>query len=351
MKVADVGEFGLIELVSGTIRGFKPSDLSPHSGLPSAFYHAPSPALVDIGDDTTVWRSQTSVQLATTDTLVEDVHFSLAFATWRELGWKSLAVNISDIAAMGGLPRYALVTLGLPGDLEAGHIIDLYKGMLDIAWRFGIAVVGGDMVRSREIFITVALVGEAPPRAGSRTDYLLRSGAKEGDRIVVTGHLGSSAAGLKMLSQGLPIESEAAAYLREAHLRPVPRVREGELIRGEGGLSAMDISDGLVADLTKVCQASGVGGTVFVDTLPIHPFVRAHFPEEATTLALSGGEDYELLFTAPADLVARVQRAIDTPVTVIGQVTAERAGVVRLLDGCGQEIQPRQQGWDHFRRE
>ena len=207
------------------------------------------------------------------------------------------------------------------------------------------------MVQAMEVFITVALIGEALPLARARTDYLLRSGARPGDQIAVTGHLGSSAAGLKMLTQGLSIDAEAAAYLREAHLRPVPRVREGSLIRREGGLAAMDVSDGLLADLSKVCKASGGGGTVFVDKLPIHPFVRACFPTEAESFALSGGEDYELLFAAPADVVTKVRRSVDTPISVIGQVTEDRAGQVRLLDTDGQEIQPHQHGWDHFRRE
>ncbi|MBI2865684.1 MAG: thiamine-phosphate kinase [Chloroflexi bacterium] len=351
MKVADVGEFRLIELVAQTIREFNPADLSAHAGAPGGAVPFLPAVLVGIGDDTAAWQVESPVQLATTDTLVQDVHFSLAFATWREIGWKSLAVNLSDIAAMGGLPRYALVTLGLPGDLEVDDVVDLYRGMLDVAWRFGVAVVGGDMVRAREVFLTVALTGEAVPLPGSRTDLLLRSGAKPGDQLAITGFLGSSAAGLKVLSTGRRIEAEGAAGLREAHLRPVPRVREGLVVRREGGLSAMDISDGLLADLAKMCAASGAGANIAVDRLPIHPFVAACFPAEAETLALSGGEDYELLFAAPADVVARVRAAVEVPVSVIGEVTEDKTGGVRVLDRHGQVVQQRQHGWDHFRRE
>lgn len=339
MKVSELGEFGLIELLS---------DIVSKSTSPSATQGSGYQLLMGIGDDTAVWQTAEPVQLATTDTLIEGVHFTLGTTTWEELGWKALAINVSDIAAMGGLPRYALVTLGLPGDTEVDDVARLYHGMSQIARQFDVAIAGGDVVSAPVVVISLALMGSAPGEADYPQNILTRSAAAAGDLVAVTGYLGSSAAGLRMLRTGMQFDKETTSLLRQAHLRPFPRLAEGQVLIAEGVRAVIDISDGLVGDLAKMCQASGVGAQVRVDEVPIHPLMQAAFKEDCLRLALSGGEDYELLFSARAEIVDRVKRRVACPVTVIGEIVGDEAGQVTLLDIKGEQVQLEEKGWDHF---
>ena len=328
MKVSELGEFGLIQRLARLLnqRGV---DSSPQLAL-------------GIGDDAAAWEAQGRLQLGTTDTLVEGVHFIRGQATWRELGWKALSVNISDIAAMGGQPHYALVTLGLPPETEVEDMDELYEGMAEIAWAFGVVVAGGDLVRAPVIIISLALVGSA---AG---ELLTRSAGRPADLVAVTGVLGGAGAGLRMLSQGLSLDQETALSLRTAFLRPLPRVEEGKALVRLGVRAAIDISDGLLNDLTHLCEASGLEARVEAGRVPVNPSAQKAFGDEALGLALSGGEDYELIFTAPPPLMARAVQTLKTPVTVIGQLVPGTPGKVTLVDERGKSIGRREGGWDHF---
>ncbi len=339
MKISELGEFGLIGLLAEIV--YKSTSASATSG---PGYHL----LVGIGDDAAVWRSDTSIQLATTDTLVQGVHFTLDTTTWEELGWKALAINLSDIAAMGGYPRYTLVTLGLPPDTEIEDVTRLYRGMGEIAQQHDVAIVGGDVIGAPVVFISVTLMGITEGEANYPQNILARSAATAGDLIAVTGHLGTSAAGLHMLKANMQFDKETTSLFRQAHLRPFPRVHEGQILLAKGVRAAIDISDGLMGDLAKMCQASGVGALITADKVPIHPTVRAAFKDDCLRLALAGGEDYELLFTATREVMDKVKGAINCPVTVIGEIVRDEAGRVRLVDAEGEELSLAETGWDHF---
>ncbi|MEE8174892.1 MAG: thiamine-phosphate kinase [Dehalococcoidia bacterium] len=334
MKVSELGEFRLIDLLADAAARSKPAEASSWQQV-----------LVGIGDDAAAWRSDASVQLATTDTLVQDVHFTLDTIAWEDLGWKALAVNLSDIAAMGAVPRYALLSLALPGDSEVEDMAALYRGMAKLANQFGVALVGGDIATAPLVVITVALWGNG---LGGDDLMLTRSAAVPGDRIAVTGHLGSSAAGLKMLRQKLRFEPETTAFLKEAHLRPHPRVAEGQMLARHGVKAAIDISDGLIADLAHVCRASKVAARIRVDRVPVHPRLRASFKDDPLGLALSGGEDYELLFTARRGMIDRVEKAADCPISIIGEIVRGEPGTVTLTDEAGKAFDWQGRGWEHF---
>lgn len=333
MKVSELGEFGLIQRIAQKV--------ASAAALQPQVWHG---VKVGIGDDAAAWQfASGGLELATTDTLVQDVHFSLETATWEELGWKALAVNISDVAAMGGVSRYALVTLALPGDLLVEAIDRLYDGLLEAAGAYGVAIVGGDIVTAPCIVITVALWGSLE---GEK--LLTRSAAQPGDQIAVTGFMGDSAGGLAMMQAKMRPGKEVEAYLRRVHYRPRPRAAEGPLLARLGVKAAIDISDGLVADLGHVCQASGVVAQVYTDKIPLSSQLREAFGDRALSLALFGGEDYELLFTAPRDVVAAVQREIPCPMTVIGVIVPGELGKVTLLDDEGNALPWERGGWEHF---
>ena len=334
MLIRDLGEFGVIDLLNRmVVEGRVIQKGLPCSGVK---------LLVDTGDDTAAWNAGGATELFTTDTVVEGVHFTRETTPWRDLGWKSLASNISDIAAMGGLPTHALVTLGLPPDTAVADLEELYRGMLEICNQFGASIVGGDMVRSPVAFITVALSGVTGGKP------LLRSTGKPGDTIAVTGYLGSSAGGLKLMLEGLDISGEAAEHLRNAHRRPVPDVAAGRVLAESGVATAMDVSDGLCDDLGKLCRASGVAAEIEASRVPIHPLLRQAFPEECLGMALNGGEDYKLLFTGPPGQVEAVSALLPHPATVVGRITAGEPGRVKVLDSSGAEMPSNRRGWDHF---
>ena len=342
MKISELGEFGVIDrLIEMVIR----ERSGPDNGAPFSFR-----LLVDAGDDAAAWRTGEATELFTTDTMVEGVHFTRVTTPWRDLGWKSMASNISDIAAMGGLPLYGLVTLGLPPDTEVDDIRELYSGMLDISNIYGAAIVGGDMVRSPVVFITVSLTGVHPGQP------MLRSTAQPGDLVAVTGYLGSSCGGLRlmleeaarMLGGSDAVLPEAEAFLRRAHRRPEPAVAEGRILSDAGVATAMDISDGLADDLSKLCRASGVSARLFAGQIPVHPLMKQAFPDQYLELALNGGEDYLLLFAAPEELMAQVMPQLSPAAAVIGEITEGTPGQVVIVDASGVEVTAGR-GWDHYR--
>ena len=335
MTVDDLGEFGLIDRIRAQL---------PVQG---------SDVLVGVGDDVAVLRAEGErVWLATCDVQVEGAHFIRESIDARDLGWRALAVNLSDIAAAGGLPRFALVSLGLPNGLDVAFVDGLYAGMREEAEAFASEIVGGNISRSRlGLFIDIFLLGEAP-----RENVMLRSGARAGDRVLVTGTLGDAAAGVALLLS--PERSVAEGYRRVADARrdrPTPRVREGALIGSSHLATAMiDVSDGLAGDLGHICERSGVSARIVAGDLPVAEenrlLSRAHAGDD-WHLSLHGGEDYELLFTAPPgqaeELAKRVTRDTGTPVSIIGEVLpAGRPPKLVLPDGSSISLSPA--GWDHF---
>ncbi len=311
---------------------------------------------VGIGDDTAVLAVPLGHKLlATTDLLIEDIHFRRTSAAPSDIGWKALAVNLSDIAAMGGIPRWALVALALPADADVEAVDAFYAGMAEAAAPHGVTVVGGDTAASPGGWtVNVTLLGIHPgePR--------LRSHAQVGDAVVVTGSLGLSAAGLHTLEIGLDRAREAGlapARLGEvtrAHLRPRARVAEGRWLGQAPGVHAMmDCSDGLATDLGHICRESGVGARVRLEHVPVAAAAReaAHaLGADAREWAVSGGEDYELLLTCdPGEvdrLIAGLLEATGTPLTVIGRLEGT-AGETIFVDTDGAPVMMRD-GFEHF---
>jgi thiamine-monophosphate kinase len=333
MNVSELGEFGLIELLADIVSKTKnPKDASWQS------------LLIGIGDDAAVWQVDSAVQLATTDSLVQDTHFDLNIVTWEELGWKAIAVNLSDIAAMGGAPKYALISLALPGELQIDNVSSLYHGMARIASQFGVAIVGGNIASADKATINVTVLGTLESASA-----LTRSAAVPGDQIAVTGYLGLSAAGLRMLKQNLKFDVETTQLLREAHLTPMPRIDEGQILLHRGVKAAIDISDGLIADLTHICQASKVSARIKQNELLIHPALKKNFKSDYLQLALSGGEDYELLFTASNLIMNRLKKVMPCPITVIGEITQGKPGQVIVTDADGNIVPWQKAGWEHFK--
>jgi thiamine-monophosphate kinase len=327
MLIKDLGEFGLIKRIS--------------AGLASTG----RPVIAGIGDDSAVLHPPMGkLQLVTTDMLVENVHFRLDIAEPFQIGWRSLAVNISDIAAMGGEPTYAFVSIGLPRETTVEFVDDLYSGMRKIAEAYSVDIVGGDTVFSPEVIINIALLGEVEAE-----NLVLRSGAEVGDALVVTGDLGGSEAGLAILKRGLSMEGT------EKHLMPVPRAREGRLLAKSGYVTSMiDISDGLASEVRHICEASGTGARLYMSKIPISGNVyqvAEHIGKTPHDLALYGGEDFELLFTCQPDKVSLLAEDIlkhcGTPLATVGRIV-ETSHSMTVEDASGgiAPLEPR--GYDHF---
>ena len=332
MKVSDLGEFGIIERLRAL--------LASHDAPDSAGRLA-----VGIGDDAAVWRTDGGAIIATTDTLVAGVHFLPERTPWRNAGWKALAVNVSDVAAMGGTPDFALVTLGLPADTPVAEIDELYAGLAEAGEAYGVSITGGDIVRAPTFFISVALMGYASVDASGEPLVMRRSAAQAGDLLAVSGSLGGAAAGLHALQQGCA----GMEALIQRHLRPLARLQSGRTAREAGVRCAIDVSDGLLQDLGQICRASGVGATVRRDALPIDPALAAAFEaEEALRYAVAGGEDYELLLAGGRDAIEAAARSSDVPLTIIGEIVADPERRVTLLDASGRELAI-PEGWDHLR--
>lgn len=336
MKVRDLGEFGLIDRIA---RSLPP----PGPGI-----------VVGIGDDVAVLRSSDRYLLATCDIQVEGVHFLREKITPYQLGRKAVAINVSDIAAMGGVPRYLLVSLVLPKETEVEFVDGLYEGLREECGRWSAEIVGGNMAHSPGgVIVDLFLLGEVEPER-----LLRRSGARVGDRVLVTGTLGDSAAGLALL-----LRPEATApdihreFVLRRHLTPAPRLWEGRAIARSGlATAAIDVSDGLASDIGHICETSGVGVRLWADAIPVSDAARAIAAAVGADLlewALFGGEDYELLFTAPADraedLAHWVREETGTPVSIIGEVVPADQGMT-LVQADGSALPLRKGGWDHFRK-
>jgi thiamine-monophosphate kinase len=341
--ISAVGEFGLIERLRDVLGA-----------------DAPGALLQGIGDDAAVYRvGDGRVHVVTTDALVEGVHFDRTFTPVRYLGWKAIAASVSDVAAMNAAPRYATVALALPNNLSVEGAEALYAGMREACTHYGLAVVGGDVAAAARLVLSVTVVGEA-----AEADVVYRRGARPGDLLCVTGDLGSAAAGLKVLlagKQGFEAGGDgenapsaqpdlhAFAYVIERQLYPqarLDRVRHWR-DRGVKPHALIDLSDGLASEVHHLCRAGAVGAVVEAGLLPIHvqTFRAAErFEEVPLSLALYGGEDYELLFALPE---AEAKKLDENTYAVVGQVVEPEAGVsLRLPEGEVIPLEAR--GFQHF---
>ena len=293
-----------------------------------------------VGDDCAVLpKNSTTDLLITADLLIEDIDFRLEWATPEQIGHKALAVSLSDIAAMGGTPTSAMLSIGVPQRLwDDGFPEAFYYGWHKLASQFGVELVGGDTSRSPDRLVIDSIVlGDVP-----KGKAILRSGAGPGDAIFVSGTLGGASAGLKLLEAGEP---RLSLDLVERQLRPLPQVELGKSLRELGILTSMiDVSDGLTSDLQHVCEASGVGATLDAELVPIAPDTLGIMRfDEAFDAAINGGEDYELLFTAAeSDLGALA----NVPVTQIGKITSEPGKLEIRRNGTAEILIP--SGFRHF---
>jgi len=300
-----------------------------------------------IGDDAATWPATgDTVQVATTDMLIEGIHFRLDWTSPEDLGWKALAVNLSDLAAMGATPGRALVSIAVDA-ARRGLVLEVARGLQSLAEQTGTRVVGGDTVRSPgPLVINVALVGEADPARLLRRDV-----ARPGDFVAVTGRLGGSSAALALLSERTgPLDPDAAPLLA-AHHRPFPRLTAGQHLVAHGVRCAIDISDGLASEASHLARASQVGIEIDVDRVPLEPAaVRLLGEPRSRELALTGGEDYELLFTFDPRLVDELASAleIDGGLTVLGEVTDRvPTGTAQFVE-AGQPIELAEKGYVAF---
>ena len=340
-RVSDTGERALIERIRRRVPA------------------PPGELLVGIGDDAAVAApDRGALQVLTTDALVEGVHFDRRFSTPSDIGYKALAVNISDVASMGGTSRFALLSLMIPGETTVDEIDGLLDGLLGLAAEARVTLAGGNITRSPgPLVVDVTVIGSVRPRK-----VLTRAGGRAGDALYVTGRIGAAAAGLGWLRaqaerqvKGPPVPRPIDAPLGECvarYCRPEPRARVGALLgRTRTASACMDLSDGLADAVTQLAAASETGATIDASSLPIHPGAADWFisaGEDPAAACVAGGDDYELLFAVPRRTRSRlrgvIQDARGVPITRIGELTADRTiGLVR--DG---QMEPLPRGFVHF---
>ena len=329
MKLSRLGEFGLIERINRSVavgRGVR----------------------LGIGDDAAWVDHPQRSSLVTTDLLIEGIHFDLKWTSLADLGYKALAVNLSDIAAMGGTPAYILLSLGIPANFHVQQIDELYRGINELAKKHGVAIVGGDTNTAHALLISVCLIGHPPKKP------ICRNGAHVGDDVYVTGTLGDAALALRLLRDKRRSRSRAVAKLLQRHRRPSPRLAAGALLAEKKLATAMiDISDGLIQDLGHICKASSVGAIVERDKLPVSMPFRALAGKIGLHYALSGGEDYELLFCAARQKRKQIEslgKQPGVPISRIGVCVPFTNGV-RVIDATGREVPVKTHGHDHFRKQ
>jgi len=334
MDLKSIGEFGFIKRIS---RGCL---INPKNVVRA------------IGDDAAAFRSHEGrVTLVTTDLLLERVHFLRDAISSRDLGFKSLAVNLSDIAAMGGFAEHAFVSLAIPKSLELSYLDGFYAGMKSLANEHGVNVLGGDTTSSKtDLVINIAVVGSVP-----EDQMLCRNTAKVGDKIVCTGHLGDSKAGLSLILGEMDLKGEARQTLLNAHLKPKPHLAEGRFLATfEGVTAAIDVSDGLSSDLGHIAQESGLGFLLNAHAIPQSNELRdfcSQTGRDPLHLAVAGGEDYCLIACVSSHGVEDLCRAFESQfqksLFVLGEMTRERENFLVWPDGKTKRISP--EGWDHFR--
>jgi len=335
MRLSELGEIGLLRRIEA-ILGDMGADCS---------INAEASLVVGVGDDAAAWAVHGSnlFETLTTDTMVEDVHFSSAYMSWRDVGWRAMVSNLSDIAAMGAAPALALVTLGLPSSITVDDVEDFYKGLVEACTEYKVTIAGGDLVASPKFFVSITMTGL---QSG---DMLLRGTAKSGDLIAVTGPLGLSRGGLELLKRGDIEFDQYAQRLVDAHRHPKPRLSEGRILVMEGVRAALDVSDGLIADLNKMMLASNLAANVIKKNVKIDPALEAAHGISAIDFALNGGEDYELLFTASHQTIERINNVLPH-VNIVGEVVGGAPGVITVKHDMGETVYEDRFGWEHFRQ-
>lgn len=307
--------------------------------------------IVGIGDDCAVIaKDNETYTLATCDIQVAGVHFLPQYQNPEDIGRKAMAVNISDIAAMGGKPTYCLVSLILPPHIDDEFIESVYKGMSQLCKQYTMTLIGGNISSGQQLAIDIFLLGEV-----KKTDLVLRSGAKPGDKVLVTGNLGDAAAGLAVLQNpSIKLTKKEKVTVITRQCSPIPRLAESTILAASKKVTSMiDVSDGLSSDVLHICKRSNIGVILYEDRLPVSATaqkVARQLREDPLKLVLSGGEDYELLFTTQPkyvdSLMEEVQRQTGTQVTVIGEITSQKEGYL-LLKTQREKIKLIASGWDH----
>jgi len=331
-----LGEFGFIDKIQKQLKA-----KSPH-------------VLTGIGDDCAVLSpSGVKQTVVTTDALLEGVHFNLSWTSANDLGNKAIAVNVSDISAMGGKPVAALISLGLPSNISLKYLQDFYKGIDSACKEYGIELCGGDTISSKKHFyINIVLIGET-----SKQKTFYRSGAESGDLIYVTGTLGDSSLGLKLLQSQRKkwrANKKDTRYLIQRHLKPEARLKESRALAKSAVkiTSMIDISDGLIQDLQHICQSSNTGAVIDLEALPqSKSFQRVSSENRLNSkdMAFYGGEDYELLFTIHPQDAKKMEKFSRTYcVSLIGEISSEQGSVsVRNSEGKLERVE-KLQGYQHF---
>ncbi|NBC17401.1 MAG: thiamine-phosphate kinase [Bacteroidetes bacterium] len=337
--ITEIGEFALIDRM-GEVLGPAEDDS----------------VLTGFTDDAAVYRiGDGRVHVATTDALIEAVHFDRTFIPMEHLGVKAMAVNVSDVVAMNAQPRYATIALGLPNNVSVEQVDALYRGLRQAAQAYGVTIVGGDTTAARFLTLSVTVIGEADEDA-----IVYRSGAQPGDVLCVTGDLGAAYAGLKLLLEQRqllqqegedydPEDLSAFQYVVQRQLAPTAQlgIIRDWAERGVQPHALIDISDGLASEVHHVCRQSETGALVYATALPIALETRDaadRFREDVDLYALFGGEDYELLFTLPEDQLDRLD---DTTFVAVGEVTPASAGV-RVQTPEGDMVDLESGGYQHF---
>jgi thiamine-monophosphate kinase len=320
MKIDEIGgEFALISRIHRILGDSKNPDV-----------------LVGIGDDAAVLKYRDERHLLfTTDTLVEKDHFNPEWSTPFQIGMKAVEINVSDIAAMGGLPTHALVSLVLRKETECEFIEEMYRGMLHSSRKHGCHIIGGNVTHGSEIVINIAMLGEV-----EKNRLCLRSNAKPGQLILVTGDLGKSASGLEILLKNLNGHTQD-------HLEPKSHLKEARTLSRFTNCM-IDVSDGLAPEVKHICEMSRTGAVIFKDNIPLSKATKQNaeiLGKDPADFALYGGEDFELVFTLPENKIPLLKKELEN-ITVVGKVLPGREGIY-LLDEKGNKKQLGT-GYDHF---
>jgi len=347
--ISSIGEFGLIDRLKKKCLNLRLSQ------------KVTDQIVLGIDDDTAVTRpSAGMLQLTTSDLLIEGVHFDLTYTSMKYLGWKLMVVNLSDIAAMGGVPVYALVTIALPAKISVEMVDDLYEGIIQAAQTYGCAIIGGDTNTSiGNTMLSATITGEVPEKFLKR-----RNAAQPGDLICCTGPLGLSHAGLRVLlrekkrfldeKQQDGFTSELGEYTAAVskHLAPKARFDISTIAAQQECVHAMiDISDGLASDLRHICHQSHAGAQLFEEKIPIDPVVgkiAEEFGESPLDYSLFGGEEYELLFTIDPGQEEKIHQLV-SGISVIGRITEDQ-DTITLIRKDGSERTILSGGYDHFKK-
>ncbi|MFA7249428.1 MAG: thiamine-phosphate kinase [Dehalococcoidia bacterium] len=330
-RLQDLGEFALIDRIIARLGDAAARDI-----------------VVPPGDDAAAWTTGEGLAIATIDALVEGTHFRRDTMSMADAGWRSVAANISDLAAMGAEPQYLLIATLLGPDATLEDVDGLAQGITEACLAHGVRVAGGDIVRASSTGLSIAAFGHVPAPAGEAPALLRRDGARAGDRVAASGYLGAAAAGLALIEAGRGDDPRAVELVR-AHRRPLGRVALGRAATARGVRCGIDCSDGLLQDLGHVAERSGVGIEVDVAQVPLHPAaIELLGAEAALDLALGGGEDFELLLTGAGEALASLSTP-ELPVSIVGRVVAEHPGEVIARRADGARYEPPSRGWDQTR--